>query len=120
VTTLSGNPALEQQMAGLLASSNGSRVRLVTFAQSNLAQRLGARRAAGARYRAADAVRRLPGTGRGSRRLRRVLGQTVVHRAALLPAARHSLCLRSWPRPALDGGDRRSAGLSTRPRRGTL
>src|SRR5205814_2511552 len=37
-----------------------------------------------ARHRAADAVRRLPRTGRRGRRLRRVLGKTVVHRAAVL------------------------------------
>src|SRR5205085_3949699 len=52
-------------------------------------------RPARARRRAADAVRRLPRTGRRRRRLRAMLGETVVHREALLPEARDSLCLRS-------------------------
>ena len=44
----------------------------------------------------------------------------VVHRAALLRAARHPVRLRSRPRHPVDAGDRRSAGLSARPRRGAL
>ena len=43
-----------------------------------------------------------------------------LHRAALLRAARHSVCLRSRAGPAVDAGDRRSAGLPPRARRGAL
>ena len=46
--------------------------------------------------------------------------EASLHRAALLRAARHSLRLRSRPRHPVDGGDRRSAGLRPRPRRGAL
>ena len=62
----------------------------------------------------------LPRAGRRCRRLRRLLGEAVVHRPALLRAARHPVHLRSRPRHPVDGGDRRSAGLSSRPRRRAL
>ena len=55
-----------------------------------------------------------------SEALRRMLGQTVVHRAAVLPAARHPLCLRSRSGIAVDGGDCQPTGLPARPRRGAL
>jgi len=57
-------------------------------------------------------MRSLPRTGRRRRRLRRLLGQIVVHRAAVLSAARDSLCLRSRSRAVVDGSDRRSAGYA--------
>src|SRR6185369_3791136 len=44
----------------------------------------------------------------------------VVHRTALLPTARHSLCVRSRSRHAVDGGDREPAGLPAGARRGAL
>ena len=73
-----------------------------------------------ARHRAADLVRVLPRAGRGRRRLRGMLDQAVVHRTTLLSAARHSLCLRSRPRHAVDGSDRQPAGLHAGARRGAL
>src|SRR5665213_1833029 len=41
-------------------------------------------------------------------------------RAALLSPARHSLCLRPGAGPAVDGGDRQSAGLCAGAGRGAL
>ena len=92
----------------------------ICAARLRLPRRVAACGAARARHRAADAVRRLPRAGRRRRRLCGMLGQTVVHRAAVLPAARHSLRLRSRPRTVVDGSDRQSAGLCARPRRGAL
>src|SRR5581483_8274511 len=64
-----------------------------------------------AEYRAADLVRGLPRPGRRRRSLRRLLGENVVHRAAILSTARHPLCLRPGTRHAVDGGDLQPAGL---------
>src|SRR5262249_49767646 len=50
----------------------------------------------------------------------RLLVQALVHRAALLRAARHPIPLRWRAGPLVDGGDRRSAGVSPRPRRRAL
>src|SRR5690349_23801286 len=82
--------------------------------------RVASRRADGARYRAADAMRCLPRAGQWRRRLRKLLGEAVVYRAATLPEARHSLCLRSRSRIVVDGGDIGSASLWARPSRGAL
>ena len=63
----------------------------------------------------------LPRTGRRRHGLCAACwSQALVHRAALLRAARHSVPLRSRSRRAVDGGDRRSAGLSARARGGAL
>ena len=50
----------------------------------------------------------------------RLLVEALADRAALLRAARHSVRLRPRPRRPVDGGDRRSAGLPPRARRGAL
>ena len=100
-----GNPALEHARRAALASPHGRRGITTTLhlqpsarRAERLPRRVRASAAAGARHRAADAVRFLPRAGRWRRRLRGVLGETVVHRTAVLPAARHSLCLRSRSR----------------------
>src|SRR3954452_7690506 len=99
VTTLSGNPPLEQHAVGLLAFGDGSRTRIATLIRWHAAQANVACPAAGSRHRAADAVCRLPRAGRWRRGLCRMLGEIVVHCPALLSAARHSLCLRPRSRP---------------------
>src|SRR5216684_7936198 len=118
---------LERHAARRYPSPHGRRNLVIPFHLHPSARRtehvsrcVGSCGAAGARHRAADAVRRLPRAGSWRGRLRNLLGQAVVHRTALLPAARHSLCLRSRSRPAVDGSDRRSAGLCARSRRGAL
>ena len=114
-------------MPAALASSHGRRGITTTlhlqpsaWRARRLPRRVRASSAARARHRAADAVRFLPRAGRWRGRLRGVLGEIVVHRAAVLSAARHSLCLRSRSGIAVDGGDRQPTGLPARPRRGAL
>src|SRR5215208_4498896 len=85
-----------------------------------LPRRIRASAEARARHRAADAVRFLPRTGRWRGRLRGMLGEIVVHRAAVLSTAWYSVCLRSRSGIAVDGGDRQPTRLPARPRRGAL
>ena len=75
-------------------------------------RRIAGRPARCPRRGAAAALPVLPRAARRrGRTVRVVLVETVADRAALLRAARHPLRLRSRPGPAVDGGDRRSAGL---------
>jgi len=64
------------------------------------------------------ACRQLIGDNR--RPVRRVLVRPLLHRAALLRAARHPVRLRSGPRHPVDAGDRRPARLSAGARGGAL
>src|SRR5262249_56277099 len=80
-------------------------------AERRLARELGAR----ARRCAAAAVPDLSRAGRRRGFVSRLLVQALVHRAALLRAARHPIPLRSRPRPLVAGVDRPSPVLSPPP-----
>src|SRR5215467_358394 len=69
---------------------------------------------------AAAAVPDLSRAGRRRGFVSRLLVQALVHRAALLRPARHPIPLRWRTGPLVDGGDRRSAGVSPSPRRRAL